>query len=183
LAALHQSQVKRMLAYSSIAHTGYILMGFVVFNHFTSGALFYYSAAYLLATIGAFVVLMLVREDIKKGNTEAFNGLIKHNKFLAIMMIVFLLSLTGIPPLAGFMAKFNIFAASLENGLIWLTITAILGSAISVVYYFRLIIAMLIKDGPEIKVNLSARTKALLIILLILIISAGVFPDMFLMLI
>ncbi len=183
LAALHQSHVKRMLAYSSIAHTGYILMGFINFNNFTTGALFYYSAAYLLSTIGAFVVLMLVREDIKTGTVDAFNGLMKKNKFLSIAMIIFLLSLTGIPPLAGFMAKFNIFTTALENRFIWLTITAILGSAISVAYYFKIIIAMLLKVGSETKVILSARTKVLLVILVLMIIAIGVFPDLFLQLI
>ena len=183
LAALHQSHVKRMLAYSSIAHTGYILMGFISFNNFTIGALFYYSSAYLLSTIGCFAVLMLVREDIKSGTFDAFNGLVKKNKFLTIAMIVFLLSLTGIPPLAGFMAKFNIFATALENHYIWLTIAAIIGSAISVAYYFKLIIAMLLKEGTETKVILSSRTRALLIILMLMIIAAGIFPDLFLKLI
>jgi NADH-quinone oxidoreductase subunit N len=183
LAAIQQLHVKRMLAYSSIAHTGYILMGFISFNNFTTGALFYYSASYLLASIGAFAVLMLIREDIKKGTVDAFNGLIKKNKFLSFAMIIFLLSLTGIPPLAGFMAKFNIFATALENHFVWLTIAAIIGSAISVVYYFKLIIAMLLKEGTETKVILSARTKSLLIIIILLIIAAGIFPDLFLELI
>jgi len=183
LAALHQTHVKRMLAYSSIAHTGYILIGFISFNTFTTGALFYYSLAYLLSTIGAFTVLMLVREDIKKGTIDAFNGLVRNNKLLSIAMIVFLLSLTGIPPLAGFMAKFNIFTTALENQLIWLTIAAILGSAISVAYYFKIIIAMLLKDGQPAKVSLSTRTRLLLLILMLMIIVAGVFPDLFLELI
>ncbi|MFN8257147.1 MAG: NADH-quinone oxidoreductase subunit N [Bacteroidales bacterium] len=180
LAALHQDHVKRMLAYSSIAHTGYILIGFVVFNNFTTGALFYYSTSYLLATIGAFAVLMLVREDIKKGTFEAFNGLIKENKFLSISMMVFLLSLTGIPPLAGFMAKFNIFTTAIENRFIWLTVAGIIGSAISVFYYFKMIISMLMKEGSGIKVNLSARTRVLLVLILLLIILAGLMPGLFL---
>ena len=183
LAALHQTHVKRMLAYSSIAHTGYILMGFINFNNFTTGALFYYSAAYLLSTIGAFVVLMLVREDIKTGTVDAFNGLMKRNKFLSVSMIIFLLSLAGIPPLAGFMAKFNIFTTALENGLVWLTIAAIIGSAISIVYYFKIITAMLLKVGSETKVVLSARTNVLLVILILMILAIGIFPDLFLQLI
>jgi len=176
LGALNQHHVKRMLAYSSIAHTGYILMGFVVFNEFTIGALFYYSVAYFLATIGAFAVLILVRESIKKGTTDAFNGLIIENRFLSISMIVFLLSLTGIPPLAGFMAKFNILASTLQNGFFVLSVIAILGSAVSVFYYFKIIIAMVTNTNESVKVNITIRARILFIILLLLIVLTGIVP-------
>ncbi|HAN78970.1 MAG TPA: NADH-quinone oxidoreductase subunit N, partial [Bacteroidales bacterium] len=177
LSALYQTQVKRMLAYSSVAHTGYLMLGLVAFNDASASTLFYYSVAYGVSTIGTFAALMLVREKFQEGTFGAFEGLAKKNGFLSFVLSISLLSLTGIPPLAGFMAKYFIFAQAIEQGFWWLSIAAILGTAISVVYYFKMIIGMYFREPKDEVVHLTTRSKALLIVLTILIISVGLFPS------
>jgi len=135
--ALFQKDVKRMLAYSSISHTGYVLLALVAFNSFSSKALLIYSIAYVLANIVAFGVVMVVRQADGSSLNDAFNGLGKRNKGLAVCFTIAMLSLTGIPPLAGFLAKYTVFVAALNSGWLWLVLVAILGSAVSIFYYFK----------------------------------------------
>jgi len=180
LAALYQTHVKRMLAYSSIAHTGYLMLGLVAFNATSFSSLFYYLTAYSVSTIGIFAALMLVREETNDGTFSAFEGLAKKNSFLSFVVALSLLSLTGIPPLAGFMAKYFIFAQAIEQGYLWLTIAAIIGTAISVVYYFKIIIGMYMGTPKDISIPLTTRSRILLIVLAILIIGIGLLPNLIL---
>ena len=138
--ALEQKTLKRMLAYSAVAHAGYLGMGVLAGNE---SAVIWYLAAYTFMNIGAFAVLSLISNSNDKGDSlEEITGLGKHRPIMALAMSIFLLSLAGIPPFAGFFAKFLVFQATLEAGYIWLAVLGILASVVAVIYYMRFMIAM-----------------------------------------
>jgi NADH-quinone oxidoreductase subunit N len=153
LAALTQRNVKRLLAYSSIAHAGYLLMGFVVLSQSALEAVVFYLCLYYLMNIGAFAVAQAVR-DRSGGNEDisAFSGLGSREPILALAMTIFLLSLTGLPPLAGFIGKFYLFSAVLERGgtgYVLLAVIGILNSAVSLYYYMSVAKAMWITPAED----------------------------------
>lgn len=153
LAAIWQNNVKRLLAYSSIAHAGYLLMGFVVLSPAAMEAVMFYLVMYFFMNLGAFTVCQAVRDKTGKETLDAFQGLGTRAPFLAIAMVVFLVALTGLPPTAGFIAKFYVFAAVVAHGGYWywvLAVIAIINSAISLYYYMRIAKAMYF-DKVEIK--------------------------------
>ena len=184
LTAIVQSSVKRLLAYSAIAHAGYMLLGVLGNNQLSASGMMFYVITYALTTIGAFGVVAVV-EDATGGDAIAnFNGLSKRAPGLALCLMVFLLSLGGIPPLAGFIGKFFLFSAvvtaSADLGLLWLVILAIAMSAVSFYYYLRVLKAAYVEDAaadaPAIKVPLlSFLALALLALLVILF---GVAPGL-----
>jgi len=180
LAGLYQNNMKRLLAYSSIAHAGYMIMGIVAINEMSAGALLLYSASYSIVTIAAFGIIILVREVRHNDDIETFNGLARTNPYMAFTLTIAMLSLTGIPPLAGFTAKYYIFTTAMENGYLWLVIVALLGSAVSTVYYFRPIIAMYLKEGdwPAIPVTTTYRIQLISITILTLLL--GLIPSLLL---
>ncbi len=144
ITAVFQQSVKRMLAYSSIAQAGFMMFAIVALNETAFEGLIFYAAAYSLATIGIFAILI----KMKDYTFEGFNGLAKHQPVLAATNTIFLLSLAGIPATAGFWAKFYMLAAAVRAGhVLWLVILGVLCAAISVYYYFRVIQAMYFKDG------------------------------------
>jgi NADH-quinone oxidoreductase subunit N len=145
LSAFFQDNVKRMFAYSGIAHAGYMLIAIIALKDDAAGVLLLYSISYTIATITAFAVLILVREETGTFSIKAFNGLAKHNPREAFAMTIAMLSLAGIPPLVGFAAKYNLFASAISQGNLPLVIVAIIGSMISVYFYIRPIIAMYAK--------------------------------------
>jgi NADH-quinone oxidoreductase subunit N len=165
ITAIYQQRVKRMLAYSSISHTGYMLMLLVVLNAHTPAILFYYSAAYAVATLAAFAILIPVRENSANGTFDAFNGLARENKLMAFTIALSMLSLTGIPPLAGFFAKYFVFLDVIGNGYTWLVLIAIFGSMISIYYYFRLLQAAFFRSGEIPALNTGIEYKILLAVL------------------
>ena len=171
LSGLYQPNLKRMLAYSSISHSGYMMLAIIAFSDRSANALLFYVLSYSIATIIAFGILILVRES--KGNDlfSSMNGLAKKNPLLAFCLTVALLSLTGIPPLAGFMAKYYLFTAALEKGLLWLVIVAVFGSAISAGFYFKPIIAMYLKpqEGNPLKVEWPYRIHILFMTILLFV--------------
>jgi len=179
LTGLYQPGLKRMLAYSSISHSGYMMLAVIAFSSRSANALLFYTLSYSIATILAFAILMLIRES--KGNDffTSMNGLAKKNPLEAFCLTIAMLSLTGIPPLAGFMAKFFLFAAAVEQGYTGLVIIAILGSAISAVYYFKPIIAMYFKEGEEIQLKAGRLFKIIIGTLTLLILAIGLFPFLF----
>jgi NADH-quinone oxidoreductase subunit N len=132
-----------MLAYSGISHAGYLLIAIVVMGVTAQSVVFYYAAAYAAASLVAFTVLMAVMEN-KEGREsfEAFKGLSKNNPILAACMSVAMLSLAGIPPLAGFFGKYFLFSTAIQNGYLWLVLVAVLNSLISLYYYLRVIANM-----------------------------------------
>jgi len=135
--AVFQKDMKRMLAYSSISHTGYVLLAIIAFNDYSAKALLLYSVAYVLANIAAFAVLIVLRQNEGGSDYESLNGLGKRNKVLSVGLTLAMLSLTGIPPLAGFIAKYTVFVSALNSGWLWLVLIAVLGSVVSIFYYFR----------------------------------------------
>jgi NADH-quinone oxidoreductase subunit N len=175
--AVFQQSVKRMLAYSSIAQAGFMMFAVFALNDRAKEGLIIYSAAYCLATIGIFAVLI----KMKDYTIDGFNGLGKTNPLLALCATIFLLSLTGIPLTAGFQSKFFMLMAAVENGhKFWLVIVAVLFAAISAYYYFRIIQAMYFKEATENVVEeneITTTFKVVLAITAILIIAIGIYPE------
>jgi NADH-quinone oxidoreductase subunit N len=173
---VYQPNLKRMLAYSSISHSGYMLLAVVAFSATSSNALLLYALSYSVATILAFGILILVREAYGNDYFGSMNGLAKTNPLEAFCLTVALFSLTGIPPLAGFMAKYYLFATALEQGLLWLVIVAIVGSAVSVAYYFKPVTAMYLKESNGIALQSGLPYKAHLLFMTLLLVLIGVLP-------
>jgi NADH-quinone oxidoreductase subunit N len=178
ITAVIQTSTKRMLAYSSIAHAGYMLLALIALNQFTQSSVLFYSLAYSIGSIASFGVLNIIAKSRGNDTTEAFNGLAKTNPLLAIAMTVALLSLAGIPPTAGFFAKYYIFTAAFHSGYGWLVLIAIVASLIGVYYYFRIIIAMFFKETTAETIEVSGNHKILFVITILLTIALGLFPDM-----
>ena len=179
LTALVQDNIKRMLAYSSIAHAGYLLVAMVAGSELGGAALMYYLVAYGLMNLGAFAVVVAVG---KKGEpNEEFNdyaGLGFRYPALAMMMTIFMLSLTGIPPLVGFTGKFYVFSAAVKAGYIWLAVIGVLNSVVSAYYYIRVVVTMYMQEGEKQVEPLSARPALATAIIAATVgtILVGVFP-------
>ena len=181
LLAAYQTSVKRMLAYSGISQAGYLLLTILVLNQDTKTALLLYLASYALSTLAAFTVLYQVVKIKGDDSFDSFASLGKTNPFLAVIMAVSMLSLAGIPPTVGFFAKFYLFAAVLKaNPMnIWIIGLAVLGSLISVYYYFRVIISMYGSKTSDVissPVKLNLTYQAILVLVAGLIILLGVAP-------
>ncbi len=149
-AAIQQSNIKRMLAYSSIAHAGYVLVAVAANSEIGSAAVMFYLAAYAVTNIGAFaVVTHVARKGEKYVGIEDFAGLSQRQPAMAAMLTIFLLSLIGVPLTGGFFGKFYIFKAALDSHLIWLTVLGLLNSAVAAYYYLRILVVMYMKDSDE----------------------------------
>jgi NADH-quinone oxidoreductase subunit N len=184
ITAVYQNSVKRMLAFSSIAHAGYLLITLVSLNQTSQSAILYYVLGYAIASIAAFTVLHDVAFENENASPEAFNGLGKRNPFLALAMTVSLLSLAGIPPLAGFFAKYYVFTVAFQSGHIGLVFLAVVTSLIGVYYYFRIIIAMYLRSSDvNSSIEIPTLHRILLVICLIGSILLGVFPELIIRLI
>ncbi len=174
ITAVFQQSVKRMLAYSSIAQVGFMFFAILSLKELAKEGIILYIAAYSLATIGIFAILVRMKDH----SFEGFNGLAKHQPVLAAVNTIFLLSLAGIPLTAGFFAKYYMLAAVLQTGkFFWLAIFAVLCAAVSVYYYFRVIQAMYFKEGEPQEIEASPSFKSLLIMVAVLIILLGIFPQ------
>ena len=148
-AAITQTNIKRMLAYSSIAHAGYLLMGVVAGTPRGISAMLIYLFVYGLMQMGAFgIVVLMRRTDTVGDDIQDLNGLYFRNPMAAIAMLIFMLSLGGIPPTAGFMGKFWLFSAAIESGYVWLAVIGVLNSAVSLYYYLRVVVFMWLKNEP-----------------------------------
>jgi NADH-quinone oxidoreductase subunit N len=149
-AALKQTNIKRMLAYSSIAHAGYVLVAVAANSEIGSSAVMFYMAAYALTNIGAFaVVTHVARKGERYVLIEDMAGLSQRQPAMAAMLTIFLLSLIGVPLTGGFFGKFYIFKAALDSHLIWLTVLGLLNSAVAAFYYLRVLVVMYMKDPAE----------------------------------
>ncbi|HPW18871.1 MAG TPA: NADH-quinone oxidoreductase subunit N, partial [Candidatus Aminicenantes bacterium] len=145
LAALRQTSLKRLLAYSSIAHSGYLLVAVVARD---AAGLVFYAAVYLFMNAGAFGVLIaLSGRGFERTSLDDIAGLGRRKPWLAAPLAIFLLSLAGFPPTAGFLAKFYVFGAAVREGHIALTVAAVLASLVSVAYYLKVIVAMYMREG------------------------------------
>jgi NADH-quinone oxidoreductase subunit N len=151
LVALAQSNVRRLLAYSAVAHAGYTLIGFVAGDREGFSAALFYTTVYAITLVGAFGVVGVVRRETGGDNFSNFSGLASRSPLLAGCMAVFMLSLAGIPPLAGFFGKFYLFSAALHAGenhaLLWLVALGLVGSFVSL-YYYLLVLKAIFVDAP-----------------------------------
>jgi len=172
ITAVFQQSVKRMLAYSSIAQAGFMMLAVYGMNADAREGLILYAAAYSLATIGIFAVLVRMRDY----SFEGFNGFARTQPLVAASLVVFLLSLAGIPLTAGFISKFYMLKATIQAGSLLLAIFAVLMAAVSVYYYFRLIQSMYFKTGDAISFEATGSFKITLVVLAALTILLGVFP-------
>jgi NADH-quinone oxidoreductase subunit N len=180
LAAIPQTNLKRLLAYSSIAQAGYAVMGLVAFQTIGLSALLFYLAAYLFTNLGAFAVVIAVERATGSTDLAAYAGLAQRSPRLALILMLSLLSLAGIPPLAGFTAKFYLFAAVYGQGYVWLVFLGVINSAISLYYYLRVIrAAYILPPAPQAAglPPLPAALSAALAIALAGILLLGVYPS------
>ncbi|MBI5198003.1 MAG: NADH-quinone oxidoreductase subunit N [Nitrospirae bacterium] len=176
--ALSQTNIKRMLAYSSIAHAGYALIGVVAGGALGLGSVLLYLMIYLFMNMGAFgIIILLSRGQGVGDNIRDYTGLAKKNPLAAFLMLVFMFSLTGIPPTAGFIGKFYLFMAAVQNGYTFLAIVGLIMSAVSAVYYLQVVMVMYMRE-PEQEFSL-ATSPALPIALTVSVIAVlflGIFP-------
>jgi NADH-quinone oxidoreductase subunit N len=178
LAALNQQNVKRLLAYSSIAHAGYTLMGFVVLSNEGLRAMLFYLVVYYLMNLGAFLVVMVVANNTGREDLEGFRGLAwRGGAMPAIAMAIFLFSLTGMPPFAGFIGKFYLFAAVVKEQFYYLAVVGILNSVVSLYYYVRIIKTMFLDtpQGTDGVVTLDAHNGSLLAFLSVATVILGLY--------
>jgi len=178
IAALTQSNLKRMLAYSSIAHAGYLMIGLVAGTPRGISAMLIYLTVYSFMQLGAFaVIVMMRRHDVVGDELKDLSGLYLRQPFAAFAMLIFMLSLGGIPPTAGFMGKFWLFSAAIDSGYNWLAVIGVLNSAVSLYYYVRVVVFMYLKkeiagshptSSPALTFTLAAAVVATLVL--------GVYP-------
>jgi NADH-quinone oxidoreductase subunit N len=174
-----QTSLKRMLAYSSIAHAGFLLVGLVAGNETGKAAILFYLAAYAITNLGAFgVIALLGSRDRANDDLRDYAGLWQSHPALATMMTIFLLSLGGFPPTAGFIGKWYIFSAAVESGYYWLAIIGVLSSVVSVFFYLRVVVMMYMseRDARPVPAPLTRLAIGALALSVILILVLGILP-------
>jgi NADH-quinone oxidoreductase subunit N len=184
ITALVQDDVKRMLAYSSIAHAGYILIAFVIGDQFSSASILFYLLVYIFMNVGAFtVVILLGQKDAANTGIENYAGLAGRHPLIAFAMTVFLLSLAGMPPLAGFMGKFYVLSAAIKAKYYWLAVIGVLNSVVAVYYYLRVIMYMYFRQpaGEPHRLDVSPAYSLVIVISLWALFHMGIFPRQFLL--
>ena len=181
LVAIIQKDIKRLLAYSSIAHAGYMMVGILTLTERGFASAIYYALAYLIMNFACFMVIMKVADDGHNLQIKELAGLHKRSPLLAMTLMLGLFGLAGIPPTAGFTGKFLVFAAAMQQGYLWLVVIGMINATISLYYYLIVIKAayMLepVKAYPPVVV--STGTKSLALFLVIAMVYVGIFPDQF----
>ena len=179
LGAIMQTNIKRMLAFSSISHAGYLLIAVIAKSSLAGSGLLFYMLAYAFTTFGAFgIIILLGKKEKDNLELENYSGLAYKHPILALSMTVFLLSLGGLPPFAGFVAKFYIFSAAIEEGFVTLVVIAVLNSAISFYYYLKVVVFMYMKEPEsEFQISLTPMTLFVVIVGIIGTVELGIFPD------
>jgi len=176
LAAIHQDNLKRLLAYSSIAHAGYLLMGIVALSDLGLRAVLFYLVVYLFMNLGAFGVVTLVASSGGSEQIQSYRGLGSRAPYVCVAMAIFLFSLIGLPPFAGFVGKVYLFAAVIYKKIYWLAVVAALNTVISLYYYLRVVKAMFLETPTEaIQVQISLGSHAVLLALLIPTLGLGIY--------
>jgi NADH-quinone oxidoreductase subunit N len=177
--AISQSNVKRMLAYSSIAHAGYMLIGLAAGNQYGRDGILFYLLSYMLMNIGAFGIFSMIEKDEEKNlNLDDYEGLGNRKPALAAILSVLMFSLAGIPPFAGFFGKYYIFIAAVNSNLTWLAILGVLTSIVSVYFYLRLVVIMYFKEGDlKTAYSISGLNYLVLAIIVLVITGIGIFPS------
>ncbi|OGW60448.1 MAG: hypothetical protein A2638_01500 [Nitrospirae bacterium RIFCSPHIGHO2_01_FULL_66_17] len=176
--AIVQTNIKRMLAYSSIAHAGYALIGIIVGGGLGTMSLMLYLMIYALMNLGAFGVVIILRKGGMRGEDIAdFTGLAKKNPVAAVIMLIFMFSLAGLPPTAGFVAKFYLFMGAVEAGLVWLAVVGVLLSAVSAYYYLRVVMVMYMREpGRDFDLATSPAASLALIVTTLAVLFIGLYP-------
>ena len=174
--AVYQQHFKRMLAFSSISHVGYMLFALIALSSSSGNAIFVYAAAYTIASIIAFAALMVVQRQVGSDSFDSFNGLAKKNPLLAITLTVAMLSLAGIPLTAGFIGKFMMFAGALSQYHTYLAVFAVLNAIVGIFYYFRVVIAMYFRDAERNELLIPVSIKLVLIISTLATLILGIYP-------
>src|SRR3954468_19166302 len=182
LAALAQSNVRRLLAYSAVAHAGYTLLGLIAGGREGFSATLFYTTIYAFTLVGAFAVVAVVRRETGGDDFTHFVGLRRRSPWLAGCMLIFMLSLAGIPPLAGFFGKFYLFSAALhaggQYGLLWLVVLALVGSLISF-YYYLIVLKVIFVDNPATTLpalKLDLLQRGAIALLAVIVLFFGLFP-------
>ncbi len=178
-AAIFQNNIKRLLAYSSIAQAGYALIGLVSLSPDGSGATMYYLLMYVFTNIAAFGGIVLVSNLTGSEKLEDFNGLSRRSPYLALVMLFAILSLGGIPPTAGFIGKFFLFKAAIESGLWWLALIGILNAFVALYYYLSVLKYMYLyrSDQEDVAIPVSRGTQVGLALATFVVILLGVLPE------
>ena len=182
--ALVQSNIKRMLAYSSIAHAGYIMIGLAAMGMAAGGGIFdlskevlFFLASYTLANLGAFIAIIAISNKLDSDLIADYSGMVRRAPWLAAIMAFCLISLIGIPPTAGFMAKVYIFSAGVHHNLLWLVVIAVINSAISAYYYLRVVKVMFLGEPASLEgVPSSLPLRATLAVTALGVLVIGVYP-------
>ena len=175
---LQQTNVVRLLAYSSIAHMGYMLLGLIAGTATGTASVYFYGGAYLFMNLGAFAIVICVANALHSNDLTAFAGLGKRAPFLSALLVLFLISLAGVPPTAGFIAKFYIFWAAFSAGWTWLVVLAAVNSVISVGYYFKILRAMYFQAPvSEAPIEINPSMRLTLAVTSFVTLFAGLFPQ------
>jgi len=179
LLALVQTNMKRMLSYSSIAHAGYIMMGLIAASKIGFAAIMVYLVGYAFMTLGAFtLVILLCSRNLKGDQIQDFQGLARRYPMVAGSFILFGLSLIGIPPTAGFVGKLFLFNAAIQGGFYWLAIIGALNSAVSLYYYFRVVKVMYMEEPPDsLELSFSPSIKVALGVAAFVTLFLGLYPE------
>ena len=177
LVAIWQTNLKRMLAYSTIAHAGYLLLGLVMWNAKGMGALMFYLIVYLFANILAFAVILAISSETGSEEIQAYGGLLRRSPFLCLAMTAALLSLGGIPPLAGFVGKFYLFASAAGEGYILLAAAGVVNTLISMYYYIRVVREMFWGEGIHRRIAVPLGISLVVWLCLIALLALGLFPN------
>lgn len=188
VAALTQRNVKRMMAYSSIAQAGYMLLGLVSLGGKTLtgldsvGAVLFFILTYVFTNLGAFAVIIAVEQATGSAEIEAYRGLMRRAPLLAVSLVIFFLSLVGVPPLAGFLAKFAVFGAAVTGGQVPLAVVGVLTGVVSVVYYFGIVREMFFgapEEGQPGAIRLGTGTTFVVLVALLMTLVVGLWPEPF----
>ncbi|MDO8491572.1 MAG: NADH-quinone oxidoreductase subunit N [Dehalococcoidia bacterium] len=177
IVALTQTNIKRMLAYSSIAHAGYIMVGLAAVGLAGSSGVIFYLAGYAMTNLGAFIAIVAISERINSDQINDYAGMAKRSPLVALGLAVALLSLTGIPPTAGFVGKLYVFNAAVQNGLLWVVIIAVLNTVVSAYYYLRVVRVMYLAEPASAeKVGASGTVNAALFLATAAVVVIGFVP-------
>jgi NADH-quinone oxidoreductase subunit N len=179
IVALSQTNIKRMLAYSSIAHAGYALLGIIAANNEGIAAMMNYLMIYAFMNVGAFAVIIMLRSEGFKGDSiYDYEGLSKTHPLAAMLMLIFMFSLTGIPPTAGFIGKLYLFMSAVNAGYTWLVVVAVIFSAISAYFYLRIVMYMYMREPKEtVTLTMSFSNGIALGITTVAVLFIGVLPS------
>jgi NADH-quinone oxidoreductase subunit N len=183
IVAIPQTNIKRMLAYSSIAQAGYLILGIVTMglspamNHEGQSSLLFFLASYAVTNLGAFIAVIALSNKVGSDRISDYDGMGKRAPVISLALTLCLISLTGIPPTAGFLAKFYIFSSAVQQGLLWLVIIAVLNSVVSAYYYLRVVRVMWFNEPKlEGKVSSSFALHLALALCCLGVILLGVLP-------